>query len=146
MEDKDHFCSACGYRAYRVDPVVEPEEISQHSSRLACAAAYIGGLFWMPLIVCPDREDAKYHANQGLWNLILTMAACWGMNLVTQMRVALGIGVVSAFASALLSLVYMLLLGFVLYLGVKILQNILAIFRDEKPRPILFFEDMRIIR
>ena len=49
---------------------------------LCCELAYTGTLFWLPLLVFPGSKEARYHANQGLWLLILSVAGCTSIRLL----------------------------------------------------------------
>lgn len=49
-----------------------PEDIEKN--KVYAALAYIPILFWLPLVVCKDSVYGKFHANQGLLLLILSVA------------------------------------------------------------------------
>lgn len=40
--------------------------MSAAGQRLICAAAYFGVFFFLPLVLMPDSQEGKFHANQGL--------------------------------------------------------------------------------
>ena len=52
-EENDKFCARCGRGI-------------ETRNRLCCELAYTGTLFWLPLLICPRKKDARFHANQGL--------------------------------------------------------------------------------
>ncbi len=115
-------------------------------SKLCCELAYAGTLFWLPLVFCPGDENAKYYANQGLWVLILSVAACWGiriLELVNNVFAGMLLGIVSG---GIYSLAFMLFLIFMLYLLVNCIKSVRDIHRDVKPKSILFFEERAIIK
>lgn len=42
----------------------EPSDIEKN--KVVSALAYIGCLFWLPLVACPNSSFGRFHANQGL--------------------------------------------------------------------------------
>jgi uncharacterized membrane protein len=50
----------------------EPEDIEENYK--ACALAYTGYLFFLPLLTSPKSKFARFHANQGLLVLLTTVA------------------------------------------------------------------------
>jgi uncharacterized membrane protein len=40
-------------------------------NKVICALAYLGILFFLPLVACPDSKFGRFHANQGLILLII---------------------------------------------------------------------------
>ena len=52
--------------------MTENKQYNPETVKWMCVLAYI--LFFMPLIVVPNSEDGKFHANQGLTLLILGIA------------------------------------------------------------------------
>ena len=45
---------------------------TKSNEKLMCILAYL--IFFLPLIVIPDSENGKFHANQGLLVLLLSVA------------------------------------------------------------------------
>lgn len=41
--------------------------------KVASALAYLGILFFLPLVICPDSKKGRFHANQGLVLFIMNM-------------------------------------------------------------------------
>ncbi len=81
------FCNACG--ATVQPPVTEnadPKDTTAQfdgadveKNKVLCLFAYLGILFLIPLLACPDSKFARYHANQGivlfLFDLIVSAVA-----------------------------------------------------------------------
>ena len=135
LEDGDVYCSKCGRKTtaqtWQIPHCSLPKSApAEPKNKLCCELAYTGTLFWLPLIVCPGEKDARYHANQGLWLLILSVAACTGIRL--------------------LSAVNEFLLRYCTFCGTALedgdVYRAMDIHRDEAARPILFFEKIPIIR
>lgn len=150
MEDGDAYCSKCGRRAsgqaqqapHHFTPKPMPVE---PKNKLCCELAYTGTLFWLPLIACPDKKNARYHANQGLWLLILSVVACTGIRLLSAINDLLAGGMLGAVFSGVYSLLFMLFLFGMLFLLWSAVTRAMGIHRDEVPKPILFFEKAPII-
>lgn len=66
--------------------------------KLICALSYLWILFFLPLVLLPNSQNGKYHANQALLNLII-MAAC---SIVSA--IVVWIPILGAIISALLGL------------------------------------------
>ncbi|MDD4797355.1 MAG: hypothetical protein PHO66_06265 [Eubacteriales bacterium] len=43
-------------------------------NKVVSALAYLGILFFLPLVVCPDSQFGRFHANQGLVLLLANVA------------------------------------------------------------------------
>lgn len=56
-----------------VQPYVAPAESSDSSNKIIFVLSYLGILFFLPLVVCPNSSVGKFHANQGLLLLILSI-------------------------------------------------------------------------
>lgn len=119
---------------------VEPKD------KLCCELAYTGTLFWLPLIVCPDKEDARYHANQGLWLLILSVVGCTAIRILSFVNDMLSGGLIGVLFSGVYSFVFIIFLFGMLFLLWSAVTQAMGIHRDESPRPILFFDKAPIIR
>jgi uncharacterized membrane protein len=72
------YCKGCGAatkRSFYTGPGEEAgfdaRDIEQNKA--IAALAYIPFLFFLPLVSCPESRFARYHANQGLVFLIVTM-------------------------------------------------------------------------
>ncbi|MFQ7264622.1 MAG: hypothetical protein ACLRO4_09395 [Lachnospiraceae bacterium] len=115
-------------------------------NKLCCEPAYTGTLFWLPLIACPGEKDARYHANQGLWLLILSVAACTGIRFLSAVNDLLADGLLGVVFSGIYSLLFILFLFGMLFLLGSAVTRAMAIHREEAIRPILFFDRTPIIK
>lgn len=113
--------------------------------KLCCELAYTGTLFWLPLLACPERPDARYHANQGLWLLVLSVASC-----AVPQIVAAGAGVLSGALGAILGVLHAaciaVIVPWMLYLTLSAVKSALCIHRGEGHLPILFFDRHPLIQ
>lgn len=50
----------------------DPADIEKN--KVISALAYLGILFFLPLVVCPDSKFGRFHANQGLVLLLFGIA------------------------------------------------------------------------
>lgn len=151
LHDEDTYCNKCGRKAigstsnekYDWAPPVIPVE---PKDKLCCELAYTGTLFWLPLIVCPDKKDARYHANQGLWLLILSALACTAIRILSFVNDMLSGGLIGVLFSGVYSLVFIIFLFGMIFLLWSAVTQAMGIHRDESPRSILFFDKAPIIR
>lgn len=151
LDARDRFCPRCGRKkqcnekenhTYREQPYVEKES----KEKLCCELAYSGTLFWLPLLVCPKEKMTRYCANQGLWALILSILACWIIQIadgVNRLFTGTLIGIVSG---GIYSLLFLVFLSFMVYLFINCVRSALAVHRGEKPGTILFFDKFAIIK
>lgn len=151
MENGDNFCCKCGRkaaaRATQTPPCTAPTAVStEPKNKLLCELAYTGTLFWLPLIACPDEKNAKYHANQGLWMLILSVVACTGIRFLSAINKLLSGRLLGVAFGGIYSLVFIVFLMGMLYLLWCAVDRAMGIHRDEAVKPILFFEKAPIIR
>ena len=114
--------------------------------KVFCELAYTGTLFWLPLLLCPREKYARYHANQGLWLLILSAAGCTAIRLLSALNRLLAGGLLGAVFRGLYSLLFLGFLFGMLFLLWSAVTRALAIHREEAPRPILFFEQAAILK
>lgn len=76
VPDNSAFCSACGAsqakagaNTYVATPDgFDPADIAKN--KVVCALSYLGILFFLPLVICPESKFGRFHANQGLILLI----------------------------------------------------------------------------
>lgn len=54
------FCGNCG------DDRTTPFTKDEKKVKVASALAYLGILFFLPLVICPESKKGRFHANQGL--------------------------------------------------------------------------------
>ncbi|SDM52351.1 hypothetical protein [Acetanaerobacterium elongatum] len=54
-------------------PEFDPADIEKNKA--IAGIAYLGILFFLPLVICPDSKYGKFHANQGLVLLIFGIVA-----------------------------------------------------------------------
>ncbi|HJA67915.1 hypothetical protein B5F07_15735 [Lachnoclostridium sp. An169] len=151
LEDGDVYCSKCGRKTtaqtWQIPHCSLPKSApAEPKNKLCCELAYTGTLFWLPLIVCPGEKDARYHANQGLWLLILSVAACTGIRLLSAVNEFLAGRLLGAVFGGVYSLLFILFLFGMLFLLWSAVTRAMDIHRDEAARPILFFEKIPIIR
>lgn len=91
IEDGAKFCQYCGSPAQQESAgtntsYTQPESIPEYnadgfdkddieSNKLFAMFSYIGFLFIVPLIIAPDSQYARFHANQGI-NLFVAQIIC----------------------------------------------------------------------
>lgn len=149
LGEADRFCERCGAPATpRVRPAVAAAVVAvpaeEPREKLYCELAYTGALFWVPLILCPGEKNARFHANQGLWVLIVATIACSAVSALGAVSGALT-GAAGAAFGAVHALGYAVFLPFMAYLLWSCVTRALAIHRDESARPILFFDRLTLI-
>lgn len=114
--------------------------------RFLGALAYTGTLFWLPLVLCPQEKYARYHANQGLWLLILSVLGCTAIRLLSALNRMLAGGLPGAVFGGIYSLLFLGFLFGMLFLLWSAVTRVMAIRRGEAPRPILFFARAAILK
>jgi hypothetical protein len=158
---EDAFCSHCGEKVVR-DMTQGKEGVFSSSSsnnnmssvptqkeklhRLCCELAYVGTLFWLPLVFCPQQKNAKYHANQGLWILILSVISCWGIRILRMINSVFAGSLFGIICNGIYSLFFILFLCFMMYLLVNCLKSARQVHQNIIPESILFFEERAIIK
>lgn len=92
LNPDEKFCPGCGARVkgeaaqsfstgtdnntgYSGDRTAEYDPQDIEANKVVCGISYLGILFFLPLIACPDSRFGKFHANQSLLVLILMVAA-----------------------------------------------------------------------
>lgn len=150
LEDGDMYCGRCGRKSAaqnrQTAPHSTPKTIPEEpKNKLCCELAYTGTLFWLPLLACPGEKNARYHANQGLWLLILSVVACTGIRLLSAVNDLLAGGLPGAVFGGVYSLVFIIFLFGMLFLLWSAVTRAMDIHRDETVKPILFFERVPII-
>lgn len=114
--------------------------------KLVCELAYMGTLFWLPLLLCKNRKAARYHANQGLWILILSCLLCWIVQIVGIIKKIFTVGLFRWIFGGCYFTAFMAMHLSLLYLAAQGLKNVFAIHRGDTPDSILFFDEKAIIR
>lgn len=136
LEENEIFCSKCGAK----NMPTEPKE------KLLCELAYTGVLFWLPLFLGKEVKDAKYHANQGLWLLILSCPLCWMIQITGIVKSFFGSGLLVFIFNVVYGIVFIIALLALLYLAIQAAKCAFAIHKGEAPESILFFEKKTIIK
>lgn len=156
LDEKDEFCSCCGKKIRKPENEIEwahtqknhvPIEV--YNSRwdtFCCQMAYFGTMFWMPIIFTHKSRRAWFCANQGLWTLILAIGSMEAMKLIRWIRWKSIGGIVGVIGGGIYSLVFMLLILFMLYLAAHCISSVRALQKGKDPEVFLFFEDKPIIR
>lgn len=153
LKDDDNFCVRCGEKTvdgmyYNYSHQAGHDVVNEREplDKLVNELAYIGTLFWLPLILGKRDDKAKYHANQGLWVLICSVIAC------TLLRISGYINGLcpESFGGIIMHAIYSIIfLGFLIFMGFLFVQVIVraqAVHNDEDPKAILWFEKYTLIR
>lgn len=148
MEDDDLYCPRCGknvkeghHKHYApVSVEKEPRE------KLFCELAYVGFLFWLPLVFCKGDKYAKRSANQGLWAVITATVCCTAIRLVGAVNTFFAGSVLGFITGGIYSLLFIIFLSFMLFLMWKCLKNVFQIHKGGELESILFFDVAAIIR
>ena len=82
VEEAIMYCRKCGneinesysHCGYCGDDRSVPFDPDAKKVKVASALAYVGILFFLPLVICPDSKKGRFHANQGLVLFIMSMA------------------------------------------------------------------------
>lgn len=147
MRDEDRYCRRCGRAVhYRQSKPLPSARMQESVYLLCCELAYTGTLFWLPLLVCPKSKAARYHANQGLWLLILSVAACTGIRLLGTADGLLAGTLFGTVFHGVYALAFIVFLAGMFFLMWSALNGALAIHRRNESRSILFFARTAIIR
>ena len=89
------------------DPVETFEQEDIEKGKAMAGLAYLGILFFLPLVVCPESKYGKFHANQGLLLLILSIGSSVALTIIITI---LGwLPYIGWLLSALSSIIYLLL-------------------------------------
>lgn len=154
LGDNDSFCSRCGSKADEISVRSEsldgrnpvPDASAEPKDKLVCELAYSGILFWLPILVSPKAKNARYHANQGLWVLIVSCILCWLVQLLGILKISLDGHIIGTIFNVVYFAVFAVFLAAMFCLAAQGIKRALAIHRDEEPETILFFEKKTIIR
>lgn len=148
MEDNDYYCPKCGkpaqdsYPRY-FQPVGAEKEPKE---KLFCELAYLGFLFWLPLVFCKDEKYAKQSANQGLWAVIIATVCCTAIRIAGAVNTLFSGSTLGFITGSIYSLLFLVFLSFMLFLMWKCLKNVFQIHKGGELESILFFDTAAIIR
>lgn len=78
----DNNTANSGNAGYSGDRTAEYDPGDIEANKVVCGISYLGILFFLPLIACPDSRFGKFHANQALLVLILMVAGGFIANVV----------------------------------------------------------------
>lgn len=148
MEEEDFYCSKCG-RSARSGHQKHPHSVNvekEPREKLLCELAYAGFLFWLPLVFCKDEKYAKRSANQGLWATITATVCCTAIRIAGTVNNFFSGSIFGLITGGIYSLLFIIFLSFMLFLMWKCLKNIFQIHKGEELEPILFFDNIAIIR
>lgn len=148
MEDDDRYCPKCGKSVmgghYKYSRPVSVEK--EPREKLFCELAYVGFLFWLPLVFCKDEKYAKRSANQGLWAVITATVCCTAIRVAGAVNTFFAGGILGFIAGGIYSLLFIMFLSFMLYLMWKCLKNVFQIHKGGELESVLFFDAAAIIR
>ncbi|MGN0618336.1 MAG: zinc-ribbon domain-containing protein [Ruminiclostridium sp.] len=71
-----------GNTGYSGDRTAEYDPGDIEANKVVCGISYLGILFFLPLIACPNSRFGKFHANQALLVLILMVAGGFIANVI----------------------------------------------------------------
>jgi len=89
----------------------DPVDIEKN--KVVAALSYLGILFFLPLVVCPESRFGRFHANQGLLLLIVSII----INVVWSMFILIPL------VRTLISLLYLAVFALFLYGLINTLQG-----------------------
>ncbi len=93
QQQTNYVNNAINYVQNTADHSAEYDPADVQKNKNVCMLAYLGILFFVPLIACPDSKYGRFHANQGL--LLLIFSAAVGIVLSILSRIFVGIAVAS---------------------------------------------------
>lgn len=70
MSSEAKFCNECGSALAPKQPVSNEAQ----DNKIIFVLAYLGILFFLPLVSCPNSKIGRFHANQGLLLLLMSIA------------------------------------------------------------------------
>lgn len=135
LGDNARFCDGCGSptqgaaNQYNQQGQPRPSGNSQENT-VVNVLAYLGILFFLPLVVTPESRSGRFHANQGLILLILSILGSIALSIVTALFAAISLWLI--FIPTLLSSVFGLGI-----LALVIIGMINAGKGEEKPLPLV---------
>ncbi|MFA9376400.1 MAG: zinc-ribbon domain-containing protein [Lachnotalea sp.] len=84
LTEDDKFCPKCGQKVYEEAKITHTKD----KRSIVMGVAYLGTLFWVPILVGSEDKRARTCANQGLWMLILSFIACGSMSIISDIGIA----------------------------------------------------------
>jgi uncharacterized membrane protein len=137
LNDTAKFCDSCGTQVTSLpqqnagQSYQEPPRASMPAdNRAIFVLSYLGILFFLPLVSCPESKEGRFHANQGLLLLIAAVAG--------QIAVSILSAIILAISWWLWSLVSLLSAALYITLLVFMIMGMVSAGRGEmKPLPII---------
>ncbi|MDD4493446.1 MAG: zinc-ribbon domain-containing protein [Eubacteriales bacterium] len=135
LSDNARFCDGCGSPTQGTGNSVNQQGQSRPSNNtqentVVNVLAYLGILFFLPLVACPESKSGRFHANQGLILLIVSILGSIALSIVTALFAAISLWLV--FIPTLLSSIFGLGI-----LALVIIGMINAGKGEEKPLPLI---------
>lgn len=121
------FCDGCGATLTNEQPVQQSAPKTDEDNKVIFVLSYLGVLFFLPLVACPDSKVGRFHANQGL---VLLIAGIAGQIVLTILSSFAPWGLWIIFS--LLSMVY----GLAIFI-LAILGMVNAYKLEQKPLPVI---------
>ena len=131
IKEDSKFCDGCGasITTEQVDAKSDfdkgPYTNETQENKIVFILAYLGILFFLPLVVCPNSKIGRFHANQGL---ILLITAIAGQIVISILGYIPGVWVLTSLISWLWSLAI---------LALAIVGMINASKNEQKPLPVI---------
>lgn len=120
------FCNECGAAVGGNAPAVNEAQ----ENKIIFILAYLGILFFLPLVACPNSKVGRFHANQGLVLFILSIVGQIALGILTMIATAIywGFGALMSFISWV---------WWILILVLAIMGMISANKGEQKPLPVI---------
>jgi len=85
LPDNATYCDTCGAQVSPETGMPHPEYggVPDSTGKATAALAYLGILFFLPLVVQPVTPYGKFHANQGLILLLFSIVASVALSILT---------------------------------------------------------------
>lgn len=132
LADDVKFCDSCGEptASTQAEPTYAPKVSIGQENKVIFILSYLGILFFLPLVACPESKVGRFHANQGL---VLFIAG-----IVVRIVLAIFSSIILAITSALWPLVTLLNFAFgIATLYLMIIGMVNANKGLQKPLPII---------
>lgn len=89
------FCDSCGSpivdEQVNVQPTTEPAPVinEEQDNKIMFILAYLGILFFLPLVSCPNSKVGRFHANQGLLLFITSIVGSIASTILSSIILAI---------------------------------------------------------